>query len=136
MLEQKDLHSIGELLDKKLKTQEESITKKFDNKLDEVLGAVNDGFTDMQKEFDGVKEELSGVKEELSGVKEELSGVKEEVKLRPTLKQIMNWGDKKIVELELKTDRHDYLHINELDKLPPQAEISRALVERGLKKPA
>ena len=122
MLEQKDLHSIGELLDKKLKTQEESITKKFDNKLDEVLGAVNDGFTDMQKEFDGVKEELSGVKEE--------------VKLRPTLKQIMNWGDKKIVELELKTDRHDYLHINELDKLPPQAEISRALVERGLKKPA
>ena len=116
MLGEKDIQTIGELLD-----------KKFDKKFDEMATLVDNGFTDMQKEFDGLKAELKG----------EINGVKEEIKLRPTLNQIMSWGDKKIVELELRADRHDYLHINELDKLPPQAEISRALVEKGFKqKPA
>ena len=113
MLEQKDLQSIGELLDKKLKTQEQNITQKFDGKLDEAINIINKGFTDMQKE---------------------INGVKEEVKLRPTKTEIFNWADKRLIDLELKADRHDYLHINELDKLPPQSEISRALIEQGLKK--
>ncbi|GEM_PF-2576562 len=112
MLEEKDIQTIGKLLDEKL-----------DDKFDEMATLVNKGFTDMQKEFDGLKEELKG----------EINGVKAEIKLRPTLNQIMSWGDKNIVDLELRADRHDYLHIDELDKLPPQAEISRALVEKGLK---
>lgn len=95
MLEQKDLQSIGELLDKKLE-------KGFD----EMAVIVNKGFTDMQKE----------------------------IELRPTKTEIFSWADRRIVDLELKAARHDYLHINELDKLPPQPEISRALIERGLKK--
>ncbi len=126
MLEQKDLQSIGELLDKKLderfNVQEGKITQKFD----EMVGIVNDGFTEMQKGFDGLKEEFNGVK---GG----LSGIKEDIKLRPTLNQIMSWGDKKIVELELRADRHDFMHIDKLDKLPPPAEINRSLIERGFK---
>lgn len=128
MLDNKDLQSISKLLDKKLDTKfdqkfKEQDTKldrrfkdqdsKLDKKFDEVLTAVSDGFTEMQKEFDALKEE---------------------VKLRPTLEHIMNWGDEKIVAIEVRTDKLDYLHINELDNLPPQPEISQALVEHGLKK--
>ncbi|MDO8667702.1 MAG: hypothetical protein Q7K35_01230 [bacterium] len=128
MLEEKDLQSIGELIDKRLgvklkennKVLEDGIIKKFDKKFDEILGAVNDGFTGMQKEFDGLRGELNGVKED--------------IKLRPTKKEIFEWADRRIVDLELAKDRHDFMHINELGKLPPQPEISRALVERGFKR--
>jgi hypothetical protein len=87
----------------------------LDAKLDEMAVTVNKGFTGMQKE---------------------INGVKEEIKLRPTMDQIMNWGDKKIVSLELDMDKVKYFHQNEFSKLPPQSEISRALAEKGLKKPA
>jgi len=97
MLEEKDLQSIGKLLDKKL---------------DEVISSVNDGFTGVQRELDIIKED---------------------VKLRPTLQQIMNWGDKKIVALELDVDKVKYLHLKEFKNLPSQPEISRVLVEHDLK---
>ena len=115
MLAEKDFQSIGKLLDEKLKTQEENADKKFDkanNRFDEMISIVNDGFTEMQKGFDGLREDI---------------------KLRPTMKQIMNWGDNKIVALELDMDKVKYIHQEELDKLPPQAEISRTLIDRGFK---
>lgn len=121
MLDQRDLQSIGELLDKKLddrfKIQEEKfdkkLEKKIDEKFDDMAVLVNKGFT---------------------GVQEQIDGLKKEIKLRPTKAEIFAWADKRIVELELAKDRHDYLHINELDKLPPQPEISRILAEKGFKK--
>jgi hypothetical protein len=141
MLEAKDLQSIGELIDKKLGVKlkennialEDGIIAKFDKKFDEMLVVVNDGFTGMQKGFDGLRGEFNDVKGELNEVKVELKVIKEDIKLRPTLGQIMDWGDKKIVALELDMDKVRYLHQDEFEKLPPQREINRALVERGFK---
>lgn len=135
MLDQKDLQSIGELLDKKLddrfKVQEEKLDKKLekkiDEKFDEMATLVNKGFSEMQEEFDGLKGEFKEVKGELKTVKEE-------IKLRPTTERIFEWADGRLLDLELRADRHDYLHVKELDKLPPQPEISRILVEKGFKK--
>lgn len=106
MLEQKDLQSIGELLDKKLDERFKIQGEEFEEKLEEMAALVNKGFTDMQKE----------------------------IELRPTKKEIFEWADGRLLDLELRADRHDYLHIGELDKLPPPAEISRLLVEKGFKK--
>ena len=141
MLEEQDFQTIGKLfdekLDKKFEVQEEKITSKFN----EMVGIVNDGFTDMQKEFDGLKGEFNGVKEEfkgvggeLNGIKWELNGIKEDIKLRPTLNQIMSWGDKKIISLELDMDKVKYLHQKELSELPSPAEISQVLAEKGFKR--
>ncbi len=38
-----------------------------------------------------------------------------------------------IVDLEIGKERHDYLYIDELDKLPAPAEINRTLIEREFK---
>lgn len=46
---------------------------------------------------------------------------------------MFNWADNRFVDLELAKDMHDYLHINDLDKLPAPLEISQALIERGFK---
>lgn len=117
MLEEKDFQAIGQLLDEKLnerfKVQEEGFDKKLEEKFDEMGVLVNKGFT---------------------GVQEQINGLKKEIKLRPTKKEIFEWADERILSLELSADRHDYLHINELDKLPPQSEISRALAENGVKR--
>ena len=113
MLEQNDLQAIGILLDQRFKVQDKKFDKKLDQRFDEMISAVNDGFTGMQGEIDGLKKEMTK---------------------RPTKAEIFGWADERIVDLELAKDRHDFMHLNELDKLPPQAEISRALAERGFKR--
>lgn len=127
MLEEKDLQSISVLLDQKLKISEDSLTKKFDAKLNEKIGevliVVNDGFTEMQGQFDELKSE----------VKADIAEVKADVAKRPTRNEVFGWADRRIVDLEIGKERHDYLHINELDKLPSPAEINRTLIERGFK---
>lgn len=112
MLAQKDLQSIGELLDKKLNTQKDEIVAE----IGEVTG---EAFSEVESKLDKIETKVNNLSKEMSD--------------RPTKTEIFNWADKRIVDLELKADRHDYLHIGELDKLPPQPKISRALAERGLK---
>ncbi|MDP3043708.1 MAG: hypothetical protein Q8N21_04910 [bacterium] len=138
MLEEKYLQAIGILLDQKFKVQEDRITEKFkvqedritekfkvqedritekferkmDEKIDEVLNAVNEGFTGMQGQFNELKNEMAK---------------------RPTKEEVFSWADRRIVDLELAKDRHDFMHIDELDKLPAQSEISKTLAERGFK---
>ena len=127
MLEEKDLQSIGELLDKKLKTQKDEIVA-------EIGSATSEAFSAVEAKIDGIQSDVVGLKSDVAGLKSEVVGLKKDIALRPTLNQIMSWGDKKIVELELDMDKVKYLHQKEFDKLPPPAEISRVLVERGLKR--
>ncbi|MEI7498765.1 MAG: hypothetical protein WCK11_05840 [Candidatus Falkowbacteria bacterium] len=101
MLEEKDLQAIGVLLSKQLKEQSEQ----FDEKIAEVLNAVNEGFSE----------------------------VHEELTIRPTKDEMFSWADRRITDLEIGKERHDYLHIDELDKLPAPQEINRVLIERGFK---
>ncbi|MDO8667817.1 MAG: hypothetical protein Q7K35_01830 [bacterium] len=87
--------------------------------IDELAGIIKGEFDKVGGRFDKVEGRLGNLERE--------------IKLRPTKTEMFGWADRRIVDLELRADRHDYLHINELEKLPPQPEISRALVERGLK---
>jgi len=80
-LEQKDLQAIGTLLNEKLKVHEE--------KLNEVINIVNDGFTGMQEQIDGLKQEMAK---------------------RPTRNEIFGWADRRIDDLELRADRNDFMH--------------------------
>lgn len=120
MLEEKDFLTIGSLLDQKLKKNNKILK---DEIVDEITGVVNDAFG----EFEGK------VNKRVDGLEDKITELDKKVDLRPTLNQIMNWGDKKIVALELAMDKVKYLHQEEFNKLPPQAEISRRLVECGLK---
>ncbi len=109
------------------KALEEKIIPLFD----EVYAYINKGFADIQKQFDDL---YVFVNEGFDGVQAQLDGLKAEMAKRPTRDEIFAWTDRHIIELELAKDRHDYLHINELDKLPSQSEISQALMEKGYKK--
>ena len=120
MLEQNDLQSIGELLDKKLKTQKDEIVAE--------MGEVT------SEAFSGVESRLGMLESKVDKVETKVDNLSKEMADRPTKTEIFNWADRRVVDLALRADRHDYLHINELDKLPPQPEISRALAERGLKR--
>lgn len=104
MLDEKDLQAIGKLLDKQ--------SDKFDEKFDDLLSVVNEGFT---------------------GIQEQITELKEEMAKRPTKTEVFGWADKRLIDLEIRKERHDYLHINELDKLPSPSEINRTLIERGFK---
>ena|SRR3990167_1925988 len=117
MLEKKDIQTIGKLLDEKL-----------DKKLKENNKILKDGI---------VAEVGAVTSEAFSAVEAKIDNIEKEIKLRPTLNQIMSWGDKKIIPLELDIDKIKYLHRDEMDNLPPPEEISKALLEKGLKqKPA
>jgi hypothetical protein len=110
MLEQEDIKAIGQLLDEKLKVNNKTLK---DEIVAEIGAAVNAGFNDMEAKFEVLQEEMAK---------------------RPTRNEIFDWADRRIDDLELRADRHDFLHINELDNLPPQGQISQALLERGFKK--
>ena len=80
-------------------------SEQFDEKIAEVLNAVSEGFSE----------------------------VHEELAKRPTKDEMFSWADRRITDLEIGKERHDYLHIDELDKLPAPQEINRVLIERGFK---
>lgn len=119
MLDKQDLQAISQLLDEKLdqklKIQKEEITA-------EIGASVNAGFNYVEDRFNKIEEKIESLTEEMAK--------------RPTRNEIFSWADRRIDDLELRADRHDYLHINEIDSLPSQREISQALLDHGLKKTA
>jgi len=133
MLEEKDLKAIGVLLDQKLEINKREITAEFADKFDEVISIVNDGFSEMQVQFEDLKTELKG----------DIENIKVELAKRPTKNEVFSWADRRLIDLEIAKERYDYLHIakerydylhiDELDKLPAPAEINRVLIERGFK---
>jgi len=124
-------------------------------KFDDMFGYVNDGFTNVQVQLDDLKDELkkrptreevygemnsrfddvlSIVNEGFTGMQLQFDRLDNELAKRPTKEEIFSWADRRFVDLEIAKDRHDYLHIEELDKLPTPLEISKALVKKGFKK--
>jgi chromosome segregation ATPase len=145
MLDKQDLQAISQLLDERFESQDERFNKKLDQKFkennkllkDEIVAeigtAVNAGFNDLEAKICGLQEDVSGLKKDVSGLKKDVGWLKDEMAKRPTRNEIFGWADKRIDELELRADRMDYLHIEDLDKIPPQIEISKTLAARGLK---
>ncbi|MFH1255465.1 MAG: hypothetical protein V1667_03280 [bacterium] len=101
-----------EKFDEKFQAQDRKFDEKLDKRFDEIIEIINEGFTGIQEQIDGLKSEMAK---------------------RPTRNEIFRWADERIINLELARDRHDFMHINELGKLPSQAEISQALMDRGFK---
>lgn len=129
MLLQKDLQAIEILLDRKLDQKfDEKLDQKFkeNNKIlkDEIIVEVSEKFDDM----------LSLVNEGFTGMQLQFDKLENEIAKRPTKEEIFSWADRRFIDLEIAKDRHDYLHIDELDKLPTPLEISKTLIKRGFKK--
>lgn len=142
MLEEKDIQAIGEIFDQKIKTSlderigeilDQKIKTHLDEKIGEVLVAVNEGFNGMQEQINGIHEQIGDIHEQMGGMKEQINDLHEEMLKRPTRDEVFSWTDRRIVDLEIAKDRHDFLHIKELKNLPSASEISRALVEQGVK---
>lgn len=112
MLEEQDLKQIGKLLKENNKTLKDEIVA-------EIGAATSEAFSAVEARIDKLDIKVDKLGEEMAK--------------RPTMNQITSWGDKKIVSLELDMDKVKYIHQDELDKLSPQEEISRVLVERGYK---
>lgn len=89
--------------------------------------AVNKGFTAMDEKFEGVDEKFEGINEKFKGINEKLDK-------KPDKSEIFAWGDKQVIPLGIDVDKLKYIHRHELKSLPDTYEISRALVEEGLKK--
>lgn len=146
MLEEQDLQKIGELL----RLNNQSLGKRLQDELRSANGTLREEFKnannalrdDLRSEFmsafetlkDEIVVEIGGaISEALTEIEAKIEKINEELAKRPTKEEIFSWADNRLVPLELARDRHDYLHINELDQLPPPAEISRALMARGFK---
>jgi len=150
-MQQEDLQAIEKMLDRKFKENNqvlkteifEGVNKRFDvvdkrfdvvdkkfgsidKRFEEVISAVNDGFTGMQGQINNLENRFDNLENRF----DELT---EEVKKRPTREEMFDWADERFVDLENAKDRHDFIHIKELDKLPSQIEIRKALIERGFK---
>ena len=144
MLEEKDLQAIGALIDQKLGGQEARFDQKleaqearldqkfeaqearFDSKLSELISVVNDGFSAVQEQIDELKDDVAELKSDVGELKVEMSK-------RPTKDEVFGWADRRITDLEIAKDRHDFMHLGELGQLPAPAEINRVLIDSGWK---
>lgn len=157
MLEEKDLQAIGTLLDQKLKENNQSLKteifgemdKKFTSQKREISGEMDKKFAvqngEIDKKFAAQKNEIFGemdrrfdevlgaINETFSEHEKRFDKLEVEIAKRPTREEMFGWADNRFTDLELAKDRHDYLHIDDLDKLPAPIEMSKALIERGFK---
>jgi len=127
MLEAKDLQAIAELLDQKLEINNESLKKEIGDSLRNEIKESNES---LKKE---IKENRISLKDEIITELSEIisdgfSILEAKINERPTRNEIFSWADRRIDDLEIRADRHDYFHLAELDKLPPSSEISKTLV--------
>jgi hypothetical protein len=145
MLDNNDIQQISKLLDEKFKERDKLLDERFeknnkilvddimvkvDARFDEVLGIMNDSFTDMEVRMDGFKQEISG---KVDKIEAELGIVKVELEKKPNKSDMFSWGDKQILPVKFDVDRLKYIHLKEIKKLPPQYEISQALADNDLK---
>jgi hypothetical protein len=105
MLEEKDLQAIKTLL----KENNQDLK-------DEIIAEMGEVFS-----------------ESFSAVEAKIDNLDNELAKRPTKDEMFSWADRRITDLEIGKERHDYMHIDELDKLPAPQEINRVLIERGFK---
>ena len=99
MLEERDIQIISQLLDKKL---------------EDFAVIVNRGFNHMESRF--------------TGLEKRMDKMEAEIQKRPTREEIFRWADERIVNLELRADNIDYLHITELKTIPAPIEVRKVLV--------
>lgn len=131
MLEEKDIQAIGTLLDQKLKENNQALMTEISSEIEEKLSLQKtEIFGEMDKRFDEV---LSMINDAFTNHEKRFDKLESEIEKRPTKSEMFGWADDKFVDLELAKDRHDFIHIDELDKLPAPIDISKALVERGFK---
>lgn len=77
---------------------------------------------------------FSNVEASIDHLEDKMDDLSEAVAKCPTREEVFSWADRRLVDLEIAKDRHDYLHINELTNLPLPIEISKTLIKRGFKR--
>ncbi|MDO8592829.1 MAG: hypothetical protein Q7R92_03625 [bacterium] len=136
-MQAQDLQQIGQLMDEKLKENNKilkeeitsELTKKIDNKIDELAITVNSAFSE-QKEY--LDEKFVEIDKKFVEIGDNFKEVKEEIAKRPTTDKMFSWADERITTLELDTDKIKYLHREEWKKLPSAPEINKSLIEAGI----
>jgi hypothetical protein len=128
MLEERDIQAISVLLDEKLKENNKTLK-------DEIISEIGENIKENNKTLkDEIISEIGEtIGEAFSNIEAKIDRLEEEIAKRPTRNEVFGWADRRIIDLEIGKERHDYLHIDELDKLPSPAEINRTLIERGFK---
>ncbi|MFW0862377.1 MAG: hypothetical protein ACKKL6_02215 [Candidatus Komeilibacteria bacterium] len=72
----------------------------------------------VQKGFDNVESRFQDLEYQIS--------------LRPTMAKIMDWTDRRLLALQMGLQKTKYILRDEWEKLPPQREIHRTLMDRGI----
>ncbi|MFH1523166.1 MAG: hypothetical protein ABIE43_05120 [Patescibacteria group bacterium] len=103
------------------------------NSVNKFANIVTDLTRTVNKLAETVNNLVLSTKEAFDAVDKRFDAVDDELAKRPTKTEIFNWADKRIHNIELEVDRAKYIHADEWNKLPPQGDISRKLVEKGLK---
>ncbi len=120
MLEEKDLQAIGDLIVNALTKNKKEILEVFEERNAELLEVINDGFSAVQEQSDEHTETLKKHSEMLKKHSEKPNVQEVEMAKRPTRDEIFRWGDTQIVDLQISKNKFEYLHADEIDKLPPQ----------------
>jgi hypothetical protein len=133
MLDKNDIQAIGQLFDEKLKAQKEEIINEITTEIGEVISVVNESFSVVESKIGNLDGRIGNLEGRIDNLENKVDKLGEEIEKRPTRNEVFGWADRRIVDLEIASERHDFLHINELEKLPSPAEINKTLIERGLK---
>jgi len=126
--------SLEKLLDRKFKDNNELLRKEIKEDMtlmkDDIIAEIGEVFNEA---FTGLEGRIEVLEYKVDNIEDKVDKLSEDVEKRPTRDEMFSWADNRFIDLELAKERHDFLHIDELDKLPAPIEINKALIERGFK---
>jgi uncharacterized protein YicC (UPF0701 family) len=108
--------SLDKKLDQKFKENNKKIFKRIESKIDSAEERI---MTSTQKEFHDVNEKLDGIDKTLENKADKST--------------LLNWADKRILNLELDRNKAKYFHIKEWKDLPSAQKINSTLIKEGVK---
>jgi acetone carboxylase gamma subunit len=118
-----DLKQMSNLLDKKLGENNEKIFERIEGKIDSVEEKI---MISTQKEFSTFSKRFDEMDKRFDGIDKTLEN-------KADKSTLLDWADKKILELESDNDKVKYLHIEDWKNLPSASKIKNTLVKEGIK---
>jgi len=139
-MQQQNLQQISDLMDQKFEKNNEKLKKDIVNEVGAITNQsfgefekkAEERFDKMDKRFDKMDKRFDKMDKRFDKMDKRFDKMDEELAKRPTKKEIFDWADKRIVNVELDMDKIKYLHRKEWKKLPRAYEIKKILIESGI----
>ncbi|MBU4319341.1 MAG: hypothetical protein KKF30_18940 [Proteobacteria bacterium] len=133
-MQQKDLRQISDLMDQKFETKISDLSDLMDQKFEKNNKILKKEIVqEIDKKIDSKIDELALMtKKGFDKVDERFEKAEKEIAKRPTKKEIFDWADRRIIDVELDIDKVKYIHRDEWKKLPRAYEIKKILVENKI----